>query len=296
VAAVFLAGNDPLPWNPDANQAVNILAINGTRIFAGGSFTTIGGQTRNRLASLDLINGVADSWNPNLNSNVNDLSINNNTLYVAGSFYYVNGNTTQRSYLASYDLSNNELTNWNPVLNGSATAIFSTFNISFIAGNFTNAANQTLQNFAIINDQGYCSPWYPSFNSTTQSILLQDSILYLGGNFYSYDGEECYYMTSIVYPWSAFVVSNKELKNENMEVQVYPNPSEGSFNLVLPEQARNGSRVRIVNTQGRTVWDQAVPVSSGAEPVSLKVDLNPGFYLLDVTSESGTFSQKILIK
>ena len=38
------------------------------KILAGGNFTSIGGQTRNRIARLDPTTGLADSFNPNANN------------------------------------------------------------------------------------------------------------------------------------------------------------------------------------------------------------------------------------
>ena len=37
------------------------------KILVGGDFTSIGGQTRNRIARLDATTGLADSFNPNAN-------------------------------------------------------------------------------------------------------------------------------------------------------------------------------------------------------------------------------------
>ncbi|MFN0279867.1 MAG: cohesin domain-containing protein [Pyrinomonadaceae bacterium] len=62
-------------WNPNANSRVISIAVqpNGM-ILAGGFFQagfgtpTIGGQTRNRIARLDPVTGLADSFNPNANN------------------------------------------------------------------------------------------------------------------------------------------------------------------------------------------------------------------------------------
>ena len=40
------------------------------KILAGGVFTSIGGQTRNRIARLDPATGLADSFDPNANDHV----------------------------------------------------------------------------------------------------------------------------------------------------------------------------------------------------------------------------------
>ena len=41
------------PWDPNANNNVNALALSGSTVYAGGDFTIIGGQSRNEVAALD---------------------------------------------------------------------------------------------------------------------------------------------------------------------------------------------------------------------------------------------------
>jgi hypothetical protein len=63
-------------WNPNAeweyggrrfNAVINSLALSGNTVYAGGIFTSVGGQPRNRLAALDASTGGATGWNPNPN-------------------------------------------------------------------------------------------------------------------------------------------------------------------------------------------------------------------------------------
>ena len=42
--------------------------VSGSTVYAGGSFTSIGGQARNSIAALDATTGAATSWNPNADS------------------------------------------------------------------------------------------------------------------------------------------------------------------------------------------------------------------------------------
>jgi hypothetical protein len=60
-------------------------------VYTGGSFTTIGGQTRNRIATLDATTGLATAWDPNSNSNVNALAVNGATVYAGGIFTTMGG-------------------------------------------------------------------------------------------------------------------------------------------------------------------------------------------------------------
>ena len=64
---------------------MSALTTDGTTIFAGGSFTMIGGQTRNRLAAIDLA-GTVLAWNPNLNGTVNSLAVQTGVVYAGGNF------------------------------------------------------------------------------------------------------------------------------------------------------------------------------------------------------------------
>jgi hypothetical protein len=79
-----------LSWNPNANNAVNALALSGSTVYAGGNFTTFGGTTRNRLAAIGTDGGL-QSWNPNADNPVNALAVSGSTVYAGGSFTSIGG-------------------------------------------------------------------------------------------------------------------------------------------------------------------------------------------------------------
>ena len=62
-------------FDPNANNTVRALAVQADgKILVGGEFSganSIGGQTRNRIARLDPVTGLADSFNPNANGTIN---------------------------------------------------------------------------------------------------------------------------------------------------------------------------------------------------------------------------------
>ena len=64
-------------WNPNAAQVVNVLAVAGDLVYVGGNFTSIGGQTRNRVAALNAnaTTNYATSWDPNANKAVYALAV-----------------------------------------------------------------------------------------------------------------------------------------------------------------------------------------------------------------------------
>jgi hypothetical protein len=59
-----------MSWDPNADNTVLSLAVSGSTVYVGGAFSSIGGQTRNRIAALDASTGAAMSWNPNASNSV----------------------------------------------------------------------------------------------------------------------------------------------------------------------------------------------------------------------------------
>jgi hypothetical protein len=102
IAAIDALSGAITPWNPNANSTVAALAVSGSKIYAGGDFTTIGGQGRNRIASLDAVSGLANAWNPNTNGLVRSFALAGSTAYAAGEFTSVGGRPY--SGIAAFDL------------------------------------------------------------------------------------------------------------------------------------------------------------------------------------------------
>ena len=77
-------------WDPGADGTVYALAVNGSTVFAGGFFNSIGGQTRNYLAALDGT-GNATLWNPNADNTAYALALMTGYLYAGGDFLSMGG-------------------------------------------------------------------------------------------------------------------------------------------------------------------------------------------------------------
>jgi hypothetical protein len=93
-------------WNPDASgttsPSVVALAAVANTVYAGGSFTAIGGEFRNRLATLSAAAGQCGTWNPNPNALVRAFVITPDGIYVGGDFTKVGGKA--QYYFAAFPI------------------------------------------------------------------------------------------------------------------------------------------------------------------------------------------------
>src|ERR1700730_12142119 len=89
------------------------------KVLAGGSFTNIGGQTRNKIARLDATTGLADSFNPNAsstNSVVFSMAVQaDGRILAGGDFTFIGGQT--RNYIARLDATTGLADSFNPNAN-----------------------------------------------------------------------------------------------------------------------------------------------------------------------------------
>src|SRR4051794_3498945 len=93
IAAVD-AGTGNLLWLLPTNNDVRALALSadGSRLFGGGSFTAVGGQTRRHLVAINLANHTpVAAWKGTASGMVRDLVVDGDTLFVGGKFSSIAG-------------------------------------------------------------------------------------------------------------------------------------------------------------------------------------------------------------
>jgi uncharacterized delta-60 repeat protein len=117
-------------FNPNANSDVISIVVQANgKILAGGSFNssistpTIGGQTRNRIARLDAVTGLADSFDPNANSDVSAIAVQaDGKILVGGSFGAGNSIGGQTRYcMARLNATNGLADSFDPDVGGGNT-------------------------------------------------------------------------------------------------------------------------------------------------------------------------------
>jgi outer membrane protein assembly factor BamB len=127
IAAFDATTGAPLAgWDPSLNGVLYALApsADGTRIYAGGSFTTVDGVARPRLVALDAATGEVDpQWQPKApNGSVRALAVGPNRVYAGGGFIKVGSDPRQR--LAAFDQASGALDpSWQPAADNMVRAL-----------------------------------------------------------------------------------------------------------------------------------------------------------------------------
>jgi putative cell wall-binding protein len=182
-------------WDPNSNGRVTDIEMaddsmyvsSGTG-FGPGSFSSIGGQPRLRLAELDLTTGLATDWNPSPNSSVQSVAYDGTTVYAGGLFSNIGGDF--RSFLAALDPVTGLATSWNPGADASVTEVDVYDGILYVGGNFTTLAGESRRLLGSFEaSTGELSPWNPqgfaggSADSSVTVFQTASPVLLVGGDF-----------------------------------------------------------------------------------------------------------------
>ena len=112
---------DPRVQGPEGPTGVEALLVEGGTLYAGGSFTTVGGQPRRGLAAFDLATGALTAWDPQADyqtpgdstgpgTEVDALVAAGDTVYVGGIFNRIGA--AARASLAAVDARTGQALPW----------------------------------------------------------------------------------------------------------------------------------------------------------------------------------------
>jgi len=179
-------------FDPNLNSNCLALTTSGNMLYMGGSFTTVGGITRNRLAAYNIeTNSLDSNFNPNIgNNSVLTMKISGDHMYIGGDFTLVSGVTRNRC--AKIRLSDGALdTNFNPNFNSTIRSIDISGDYLYAGGNFTTVGVTTKRKLCAVNSSNGTvynnfTP-IPAFDRSTMYYSDPSSYVNLGYSANAYD-------------------------------------------------------------------------------------------------------------
>jgi uncharacterized delta-60 repeat protein len=195
IARLNTDGSLDTAFNPNANNEVDAIAVQADgKILVGGFFNganSIGGQTRNYIARLDAVTGLADSFNPNSNNVVQTIAVQTDGKIVVGGLFSgansIGGATRNR--IARLDPTSGSADAFDPNANGNVFSITVQPDGKILVGGAFNGANSiggaTRNRIARLDaSNGLADAFDPNANGTVFSIALQtDGKILAGGAF-----------------------------------------------------------------------------------------------------------------
>lgn len=157
-----------------ADGTVRVLETDGTRVYAGGTFTSIGGLSRSRLAALSGATGAAlSTFSASSSGAVLALDVSAGTLYVGGVFTRLNG--AARSRLGAVDSVTGALrTGFRPSANGTVAglALVPGTSTLAVAGSFTTLSGASRSYLgSVATGTGAATRWAPRPECAGCSLL-----------------------------------------------------------------------------------------------------------------------------
>jgi putative cell wall-binding protein len=177
---------------------VESLLKDGTTLYVGGSFSTLGGQPRSGLGAINLTTGTVTSWDPSVEPGapVTDMALSGTTLFIGGDFASVDGDG--RNNLAAIDttatVAGTYTTAWNPNADGMVFALLLDGTTLYIGGEFDIVDSVSRINGAAIDTTAtvagtYTTAWDPAPDGSAINALAKSgSTVFAGGNFLNIGG------------------------------------------------------------------------------------------------------------
>lgn len=295
--------NVPL-FSNDAQEPNQIFDVEfyGGDIYIGGMFNSNLSQS-NPIVNIARYNGT--SWvnvNVNLPAGIFGEVIKmyelNNKLYLFGSFSKSGNSSIIGNGVAMYD-GNSWRTFGNGITNagGQFPVIYNALlrnNFFYIVGSFINADNIVSNSIVRFDGNQFCS-YLSNFDNTIYSVGFYQDTLYIGGGFWTINGDSSLAKFA---KWRGGELDScstplvvKEINNNSRNFTIYPNPSNGYFNI----QFQNSETVivSVYNSIGEEIKNCKI-----ANAKSFQLDLSnqpKGMYYIKMQNNKFSKSEKILI-
>ena len=250
-------------WNPDISGTVQAVAIDGTTVYAGGSFTTVNGgnANRNNVAAFDITTATVTNWNPNANGPVTAILPTASGVYIGGEFPYVGGSL--RISLARVDSTTGAMQSWDAgirsVVGGTTVRALLASGSDVLVGGLYTHVNPTPRNYAAAFDSDLqVTNWNPALNNAAYDIIVDATTAYMVGSFTSVNGNTSRRGAAAVSTTTGIATSwNPDISGYATALDIDGNIAYlgGFFSSIGGASRSNIGSVRTDDTGTVTTWD-----------------------------------------
>jgi hypothetical protein len=183
----------PFDPSPDVNGLVNVIARQGNRVVAGGTFRSLGGVTRHNLAAIDLATGRPTAFDPRPNLTVNAVAVAGSKVWAGGWFNRVGAQSVVRERLAAFDAGTGAATPFSQHIDQPVDALAVSGSTVYAGGRFTviNGVSPR-RHLAAFRDvagtTGALTTFDPDVDGPVGALALAGDRLYVGGEFATVGG------------------------------------------------------------------------------------------------------------
>lgn len=205
IAAVDTVSGAVLPWDPQPTQApgfpgglglVQRMRVQDDKLYLGGSFNSLFGEARSRIAVYDLLADELTPWDPGADAFVADMVFAGDTLWMVGHFSTIAGQP--RSHVAAFDRTTGELLDVAPLLSETAYAAAISGPNLFLGGVFQSVGGVRRNGSAALDmNTGEATDWAPEVDGPIYAMAVDDGDVILGGSFTSVNGEPRNYFAKV---------------------------------------------------------------------------------------------------
>ncbi len=177
----------------NVNGEVFAFTADPSNVYMVGDFTTVLGQSRQRLTAFDLTLSVLRPWNPGADARVRTILFIAGQLWIGGDF--ANAGNAPRNGAANLSTADDFAGSWNPNAAGPVHAVAVDPTRAFIGGNFFSVGWVARQNLAAIitnpasADRGKAHAFNPGVTGTVMELELAFPWLLVGGSFTAAAGQ-----------------------------------------------------------------------------------------------------------
>ncbi|RLD41023.1 MAG: hypothetical protein DRI89_10640 [Bacteroidetes bacterium] len=108
-------------------------------------------------------------------------------------------------------------------------------------------------------------------------------------------GSDCAWLDNIVFPTTTTIISVEETSSD-APFTLFPNPSNGKFNLQLLSIQPDNVQVKVYNTMGKIVYEKII-TAKNSTLISIDLgDANSGLYLVEISAGNAQWLKKVLVR